>query len=239
MKKTSQLLFLLTIGIITSFVFTSCDSCVDGNGIVIIEDRAIESYSKLEVDISAEVTIIPGEDLFVRVEAQESLLPVIKTTVSGKTLKIKSKPCIQSSRPIKIELTVPTLTYVSINGSGSVRTLELLNTEDLEIGINGSGTFMGDVFAKSVDANINGSGNILINGTTEKLEIEINGSGDFRGLGLKSFGADVTVRGSGNVDVNTLNELNVEVLGSGNVRYIGNPNISSSITGSGEVSKKN
>lgn len=239
MRTISQLLLFLTLGIFTSSVFTSCESCVDGNGSVIIEDRAIESYSKLEVDISAEVTIIPGEDLFIRVEAQESLLPIIKTTISGKTLKIKSKPCIQSDEPIRITLTVPTLTAVSINGSGSVKTLEIMNTEDLDIAINGSGTFIGDVFANSVNASINGSGNILINGSAKKLEIEINGSGDFRGLGLKSFEAIVAVRGSGNVDVNALNELSVEVLGSGDVRYIGNPKISTSIVGSGEVSKKN
>lgn len=239
MKTISRIILFFIFGVLASSVFTSCESCVDGVGPVIAEDRAIKAYSELDVNISADVLVIPGDEYYLRIEAQENLLPVIKTSVSGKTLKIDSKRCVQSDDPIQIELTVPMLSSININGSGSVKTSEMMKTEDLDIGVNGSGTFSGDIYANSVEASINGSGNILMNGTAKTLDVEINGSGDFRGLGLKSFETEVVVRGSGNVDVNVLNMLDVEVLGSGDVRYVGNPEISTSIKGSGQVSKKN
>lgn len=239
MKTVGKLFVLVVIGIILLGAFNSCETCIDGKGPVIIEDREIDVYSKLEIDVAADISITPGDDIFVRIHAEENLLPIIKTNVEGKTLVIKSRPCVNSDKTIKIELTVPKLTAIDINGSASVRFTELMNTEDFNISINGSGDFNGNVFANTVDANINGSGDILINGTTKNLDVEINGSGEFMGLGLKSFEADVTIRGSGDVDVNALNKLKAEVLGSGDIRYIGNPQISSSIQGSGQVSKKN
>jgi len=228
---------MLSAGIIISVGFTSCESCIVGNGPLIVENREVEPYSKLDVNIPAYVKVTPGEDLSVRIEAQENLLPRIKTSVSGKTLVIKSKPCLESDKPIRIELIVPMLTSIDINGSAAVKITEMMNTEDFKVGINGSGEFAGDVFANSVEADINGSGDIIINGSAKMLEVEINGSGDFSGLGLKTFEADIVIRGSGDVRVNALNKLQSEVLGSGDVWYVGNPEISTSIKGSGQVSK--
>ena len=228
---------MFSFGIIISSGFTSCESCIVGNGPLIVENREVEPYSKLDVNIPAYVKIKPGENLSVRIEAQENLLPRITTLVSGKTLVIKSRPCLDSDEPIRIDLVVPMLTSIDINGSASVKITEMMNTENFMVGINGSGEFGGDVFANSVEADINGSGDIIINGSAKKLEVEINGSGDFSGLGLKTFEADVVIRGSGDVKVNALNKLHAEVLGSGDVSYVGNPEISSSIKGSGQVSK--
>lgn len=239
MNISQRLLLLFNVGILILSGFTSCEPCIDARGPVVVQDRETGTYTKLELDIAADVSVIPGTDLFIRIHAQESLMDVIRTEVSGKTLVIRSKSCIRSDKPIGIELTVPSLSSVKVNGSGSVILTEMMNTENFRIRINGSGDFTGDVTANSVNAGINGSGDIIFNGSTSMLEVEINGSGDFRGLGLKSFEADVTIRGSGDVDINTLNKLRVEVFGSGDVRYVGNPAITSSVKGSGQVSKKN
>jgi hypothetical protein len=238
MKNIRNLIFLLAAGLIISSIFNSCESCIEGQGPTISEDRAVDPYTKLEINIAADVTIVPGDKQYVRIQAQNNLLKIIKTNVRGKTLEVDSRPCFQTDSRVKIELTANMLSSVKINGSANVKTSASMNTEDFDVSINGSGQYIGDIFANAVNAEINGSGNIIINGSTKKLDVEINGSGDFKGIGFKAFEANISVKGSGDVDINALNKLRVEVLGSGDVTYVGNPDITTSIDGSGKVSKK-
>jgi len=238
MKYIRNLIFLLVTSLFVSGIFTSCESCIEGQGPAITEDRAVDPFTKLEVNIDADVTILPGDKQFIRIQAQNNIIKIIKIEVRGKTLEIESRPCFQTDSRVKIELTTNMLSTVKINGSANIKTSTSMNIEDFDVSVNGSGQYIGDIFANSVNADINGSGNIIINGSTKKLNVEINGSGNFKGIGFKAFAADISVKGSGNVDINALNKLNVELLGSGDVTYSGNPEITTSIEGSGKLSKK-
>lgn len=229
--KTVMILFITA-------AFASCMNCIEGEGPLTVENRSAASYSELEVNISGDVTIHPGEDLQIRIKAQENLMKVITTRVKGKTLVIGSNQCIRTSDGIKIDLTVPTLRSIKLNGSGSIITRSFLNTDRLDLTINGSGTVAIDVHAVEVEVSINGSGKTILNGSAENIEVEINGSGDYRGLGLEAEDAEVTIRGSGDIYVNAKNSLEAEILGSGDVIYAGNPSVDSSVKGSGNISKK-
>ena len=190
------------------------------------------------MNVSADVVIIRGDDIQIEIKAQENLLDVIKTKVRANELVISSSQCIRTSDGIKIEITVPDLSSVMLNGSGSIRTRSVFSADDFEVAINGSGEVAVDVHADDVDAAINGSGEIIVNGSTKELDVVINGSGDFRGLGLVSKDAEVIIRGSGDVYINAQNSLDAEILGSGDIIYIGNPSVNSSVKGSGNILKK-
>ena len=238
MKQYRSLIVKTVIIILITASFASCMNCIEGEGPLTVENRSTVPYSELEVNIAGDVTIHPGEDLQIRINAQENLMKVITTRVKEKTLVIGSDRCIRSSDRIKINLTVPTLSSIKLNGSGSIVTRSFLNTDRLDLAINGSGTVAIDVYAIEVEVGINGSGETILNGSAENIEVEINGSGDYRGLGLETEDAQVTIRGSGDVYINAKNSLKAEILGSGDIIYAGNPSVDSSVKGSGSVSKK-
>ena len=238
MKKIISLAKASLVIISLAFVSTSCMNCIDGDGPMTSENRQLDSFSKLEVNIGADVTIHPGDELQITINAQKNLMDIIEIRTKGSTLVIGSSQCIRSRDGIKVDLTVPTISSIKLNGSGSIRTKSIFKTDELEADINGSGTLAIDVNSKYLEVNINGSGEVIFNGSTDNLDIVINGSGDYRGLGLQTNKAEVTIRGSGDIHVYAKKSLEAEILGSGDVIYAGNPSVESTVKGSGNITKK-
>ena len=110
-------------------------------------------------------------------------------------------------------------------------------TEVAALDIFGTGTFNTPlpITSNNLSLSIGGAGDITINGTANSLNVSVIGAGNIRTFELATAQAEVSIAGSGNVEVNVSDELNVQIDGSGNVRYRGTPEVTSSIAGSGTV----
>lgn len=89
-------------------------------------------------------------------------------------------------------------TSIKISGSGDVTAQR---AENLDVAISGSGDVAIDDVAGNLSCSIKGSGDLACGGTVEHLEIKITGSGDFDGQQLTANEADITISGSGNVNL--------------------------------------
>jgi len=210
---------------------------LDGYGEIADEVRDLESFSKLEVDIAADVVVHMGEFPKISIKTHENLLGKIKTKVRGNTLVIKSNQCIGNTDVLQIDLVVTDLNAISVSGSAVVKTEKQLTADDFDLEVSGSGEIIADIFSNTLETEINGSGKIIVSGTTKNLDISINGSGKVKALGLQAYKTYVQINGSGDVRINSKNRLDVEINGSGSVKYSGNPKLKTDISGSGEVRK--
>jgi len=149
---------------------------------------------------------------------------------------------------------------VSLDGSGAIRLYGLTATE-LELQLAGSGELQAArVESQTTRLQVNGSGDIQVgqlqtallkvhlagsgditlesDSHAASLEIGLLGSGDVSMAKLSADDADVTIIGSGDIEIGVLDQLEAEILGSGDLSYRGNPAISTSILGSGEVRRR-
>lgn len=242
MKKTrlhQNLFGLFSVALIFLFFISSCTVCIDGEGPEVRENRELDDFTELEIDLDADVVIHVGNQPAVSISAQENLLKVIRTDVHGNNLVIEARPCINTASRVQIELTVASLSAIKLNGSADITSMDELHSDELELKINGSGNMIADIFTNQLDVKINGSGNVIIAGSAKEADIVINGSGDMRAESLQAYKADIRINGSGDVDINALNDLKVTIKGSGDVEYSGDPAVKTSISGSGSVTKMN
>lgn len=205
---------LLCLGLIS---ISSCNlHTIHGSGVAKTETRAVGSFSKINLAGSPEVAVAVGSDPSLSVTTDDNILSNIETRVEGDTLRISSKGSYSTSLGVKVNITVPALTGVSITGSGNVQATGLK--------------------AGEMEASITGSGDITLSGLADDLRAEIVGSGDLRADELTAKLVRVTVTGSGNAVVRPTGELDARVTGSGNVRYSGQPaQVRKNVTGSGEI----
>ncbi len=77
--------------------------------------------------------------------------------------------------------------------------------------------------------------NISLFGSPPVQEIDIDGSADIDNFDILSEQVDVSISGSGNVQVTAIERLDVRIRGSGDVLYRGDPELTSSFSGSGRV----
>ncbi|HEY7090301.1 MAG TPA: head GIN domain-containing protein [Tepidisphaeraceae bacterium] len=191
---------------------------VVGSGVSKSETRNTGEFTSVQNDLSANLDITVGPATQVTVEADDNILPLIKTEVRGGTLVITSSSVsIQTKSSLKVTITTPQLTGLVINGSGNANIRGLAG-----------GSFNGT---------INGSGDITAIGKADTLHGQINGSGNLSLKELTAQSATIAIVGSGNASVAATNSLNASITGSGDISYKPGAtlNVQKQIVGSGSI----
>lgn len=235
-NKISVFAILLFIVGVSISACSIIGGCIEAEGEVVTREISLDNFSKIELTGSSKVTLMQGESQVVRITAAQNLIDLLNREVKSDEWEIKFNRCIESAEDISIEITIPEIEELSVEGSGSIKGDGLISSNLLELSVDGSGELDLNIDAKELESEINGSGDLKLKGNTKTHEIEINGSGDVEAYELTSDEATVEINGSGDVKLDVSYSLEVEVNGSGDVYYKGNvKKIDSDISGSGKL----
>lgn len=234
--------FLLVILMSASLFFEGCiytGERINGNGNVKTEKRSVQNAEKIKVTGDVDVIFESGTPSL-RVEADENVLPYILTEMDNEWLEIgmKDNVNIHSENPMRVYITSPGLSYLTITGSGNFSAEKTISgNSPVVLDLTGSGNITMALSAPAVKAGITGSGNMKLTGEAKELNVKVTGSGDFKGIDLRAENVKANILGSGNVYVFVNASLDATIMGSGDVKYKGNASINKSISGSGSVNK--
>ena len=233
-------IFMLLVGM---FVFGKrsfhCSiTGVEGKGPLKTETRSATGFHGVEAGMSGDVEIRVSENYSVEVQAQENLLSLLKTEVSGGILKVYFSENISTSEPVKVIISAPSFDALSVSGSGTITVMGPVQAEKMDISVSGSGDFnMEQASLVSLECKVSGSGNLHLAGTVNAMEAEVSGSGEIEAKQLTANELRARVSGSGSITAHVVQVLKADVAGSGNVYYTGDPNVQSDVSGSGNVEK--
>lgn len=173
----------------------------------------------------------------VSVEMESNLFDDFSQHVNDGTWKIHFNECVNERKRVNVYISLPSLSEVSLNGSGGIYSQTDFHGGDLVIQLNGSGKIDITAYVSHIIASTSGSGNISLKGSVTSLNSIISGSGKQNFLGLQTQQTNSKISGSGELEISVQNTLDVSISGSGKVRYAGSPIVNSSISGSGSVTK--
>lgn len=220
-------------------------SLARGTGNTIRESREItQSFSEVTLSGGFHLYLVQGEEVSLEIEADERILENIKTQINDDELKIQDRnwyflsSLIGLTDDTNVYLTVPDLDKIQVSGSADIDS-EVFQTEELTIGISGSGNIDMGLDVQKFSLDISGSGKAELRGLAQSLSVDISGSGEVLARDLESSLVNITVSGSGEIETFVRDSLNVEISGSGNVDYFGSPaTVNQNINGSGNVTKR-
>lgn len=213
---------------------------VKGNGIVAKETRQESGFDRVKVRGSMDLVFQQSDHFEIVLEAEENILPYIRTRVSGGELVVDFRENINISthEHTVVYVKAPSFTELRTAGSGNIKGEDKINNNGtIRFVTSGSGNISADVNCPAVLAKIEGSGNIEIRGETRDQEINIAGSGDVDNADLRTENTKIKIAGSGSADVHASVKLDISIAGNGDVTYRGNPTITQKIMGSGDVKK--
>ena len=239
MKKKHILILLSTIFVSISFSpYKLYPINIKGNGNLVTSEINIPKFEKINSGGSAEVYFHLSPEYRVVITADSNIIEYIEIITRGKTLHIGNKKGYSLSfTKMLVNIYSPVLTSVSISGSGTFISDDVINARRFEINVSGSGRIEGKIDSNNFFATISGNGRINIIGSSDSSNINISGSGRINSLDFCTNNATVRVTGSGNADIYVLNNLVVNISGIGRINYRGNPRIESKIRGSGRINK--
>ena len=190
-----------------------------GSGNIKTENREVSGFKKLDVSGAFEVEIVAQKDFSLEVEADDNLLPLIKTEVSGETLVIKTEKSIKSGNPLKIRISAPDINDIDLSGASKVN-LTNLNNDALKL-------------------DSSGASKIKLDGTTKNFDVEMSGASRLDAENLKAENVSVDSSGASQLNVFASNELKADLSGATHVTYSGNPkNVEKKTSGASSVNQK-
>lgn len=192
---------------------------IAGSGNRKTEKRELKSFNAIDTTGAYEINVTCQKAVSVEIEADDNILPLIKTEVRDGVLYVSNDERFNVSKSPMLRITLPELGSVSSHGAGEVKIADA-NSSDLKIQSTGAADVNAAGKAKSVTISSTGAGNI----DTSKLTSER---------------AKVEATGAANVDVFASEQLDVTVSGVGSVSYSGNPKVvNKSVSGIGSVGPK-
>jgi hypothetical protein len=192
-------------------------------GVTADGDRVSDVKFKLSAEAITQVLLMGSGDVFVKPLAVGDLLVSVDGSGEIRMFDLKAGA---------LEL--------QVSGSGSVQAVSV-SADSVRLNIKGSGDIqLGSIEANTVNAQIAGSGDVVVQdeGRANVLEVAVMGSGDVAMKGVAARVGKVTILGSGDVEVRVSESLEAEIFGSGDLLYYGEPETSTSVMGSGEVTRK-
>ena len=211
--------------------------CILGSGNLKSENRTTSSFSSIELLGIGDLYVFQGSQSL-RIEAEDNILPVLKSDVTGDMLVISTSECVTPRKSIKIYASSPEIKGLYSSGSGNIISLSPIHTDSMDLGMSGSGGINLGVDCKDLRTSVSGSGNVLLRGNATNSSVNISGSGNMRGYDLATKRSAITISGSGQAEVNAEDELDVRISGSGGIHYTGSPSkMNQHISGSGSLTK--
>jgi len=232
MKKIGILIFIIAIAVgvavanVLSYgkasgnIFTfSFGSNINGSGVAGSETRPLDGFSAVDVGGLFEVEITTGKEYSIQVQADDNLLPFVKTEVESGVLKISTTERISSKSPLRVLVSAPEIDHLDISGVSKV---SLSGAKSSELGIH-----------------VTGASKLKLEGETSELNVEVSGASSIDAEELKSKTATVDASGSSKVSVFVTERLNVDGSGASKIRYSGNPtNVEKKTSGASSVHQK-
>ncbi len=210
---------VLTLAGCNNIIESNVES-INGSGNIITIERDVTDFSRIEINMGADLTLIQGEEESLAIESDDNLMDYIQTEVNGDRL-IVSTPgniSLRSSRPIQLTVGFESLTEIKVKGSSAIM------AEDLDL--------------ERLMISFSGSGSTHLTGTVGNQTIVVRGMAIINNPDLLSQQVSVDISGNGTIEVTAEESLDVSVAGMGNIHYRGNPAITQNINGTATLTQR-
>lgn len=209
-----------------------------GKGTVVEHEIPVEIFKEIKVEGAIDVVYEskPDEAAYLRVEAEDDIIPLVDIKVKKNTLNIKAKESINPARFV-VYTNSPSLEKVECKGASNIELNGTLQGKELKVEMRGTGNLTAEnLIYEKAEFKLEGAGDMTMAGQVQKAKLEIGGTGNINALGLITDDLECKIRGAGNMEVNAVNKMSIEIGGSGNISYKGNPQITKQkIKGAGTV----
>ncbi len=195
------MLFSLFCGM--SSLFASCRMIggTSGDGNVLKETRKVGSFNAIEVSGAFEVLIKQGDAEEVTIETDRNILPLVRTEVSGSTLKIETRKNVNHTTVLKVYVTIKELNKIELSGAVNVKTDGKLTVPELSIEGSGASEAKMDIAVQKLRLDCSGASKLKFTGTAGDVNMELSGASEIFGYDLAAENFDIEISGAGNAQI--------------------------------------
>ncbi|MCK9424264.1 MAG: DUF2807 domain-containing protein [Bacteroidales bacterium] len=211
---------------------------IKGDGKVIKETRSVPSFNGIDISGAFDVYLKQGSTEEVILEADDNILPLIRTDVVGGTLRIEIHKPIHHATVLKAYITVKELKNIEVSGAVDLETTSRITVPELSVDASGASDSKMDIAVQKLKLDCSGASKFKFSGTAVDVGMDLSGASDIFAYDLFAENYDLQISGAGNAQVNVSKKIRAEISGAGSVRYKGSPSeVDQSVSGAGSIRK--
>ncbi|UCE24414.1 MAG: DUF2807 domain-containing protein [Candidatus Zixiibacteriota bacterium] len=208
-----------------------------GSGNLVSETRTLPTFHSVTLTAVGSIRVSRGTTQSVGIEVDDNIMDYILTSVVNGVLIISSDPSVSlSDYDLSVTLTMTDLESLTLAGVGSIISEGApLEADSIYLYLTGVGDISIHCEASYISSTFTGVGNLILMGSVDYQRIVHSAVGTISAYECSSDTTVAVLTGIGNVQVFVNDYLNVIIGGRGSLYYMGTPQITSVITGSGQV----
>jgi hypothetical protein len=175
---------------------------VIGSGNLVSRSFPLKGFSEINANSGAQVEVTRAGGFTVEVQVDDNVEPMLDLSVVGDTLRIRLDVDSQINVTLRVLVTMPELTGVTLNGGS---------------------TLQGELAGEDLDTNLNGGSRTTLTGTAGRVTIEANGGSRALLGNLAAGDVHVTANGGSHVEINASGEVTGQANGGSQVGVGGSP----------------
>ena len=227
-----------TIFVLLALIFSGCNipsklNDIRGSGVIKSETRRVSGFDSIDFSGIGSLTIIQGNEEYLKIDAEENLIPHIESVVRARKLSIgfKERINIIPSKDILFTLSVKDVKQLDVNGLGYVFSSKL-HIDKLNVHSSGSSQVnLSALTCDVLNVEISGAGIFKIDGIVDTQSIDVGGAGVYDAGNLRSKNARIKISGAGSAILWVENTLEAELSGVTALRYFGKPSLVKRVSG--------
>lgn len=238
MKKSYVSLFALLL--ISHFAIAQWGgSALKGSGNVQTENRSVGSFDQIVVSSGIDLYITQGSSTGVKVEADDNIIPIIKTEVKGNTLKVYSEKGWRNAKKVRVNVTMPSIQGISASGGSDVYSVGSLKADNLSLKGSGGSDLNLNLQVEHLDCSVSGGSDAELEGAAAEIHMTASGGSDIEAYGLKAKTCTVSASGGSDAYVNVTEKIDLSASGGSDIHHKGGAEVGrKSVSGSSDVHRQ-
>ena len=238
MKKVG----LILLGILMVVGVSAEVKKIKGTGYLVVHDRqADQSFTRVSVQQSITLYVSQGKTEGITVEADDNIIPYIKTEIKNGQLNIFLDPevIVRGYTAMNVSVSMPVITDVNVAAAGRLKGSSPFIVNKLEIVASGAGNVTLEVKGSKVDVEASGAARLELKGEVEHFDLEMSSASILKAWDLHVKDCDAEISGAAKAEVSISGQLEAEISSAGILIYDGNPQImKQNVTGRGTLVKR-
>lgn len=182
----------------------------------------VAPFSAIEAGGIFKIELIQGENHFVEITADESILSDVDVRVRNGVLKLGFSG---STRRASITATVmtPEVEKINLSGASSLNASTVIESPSLELILSGASSITMEVQTESLRSRVSGASNLTLTGEAREHNVSASGASQIRAQQLATSITIARLSGASNARVEASESLDVNASGTSKVMFSNEP----------------
>lgn len=211
---------------------------IKGNGKVKTDVRQVGGFNRVVVQGLVELYLSQESTESVKIESEENLVSLFKTSVSDSTLYV-FVPSVKKALKLNVTVAYKDLKQIVLLNEVTLQSEKVANFDDIEIICGGASRLNFEFKAAKSTIKVLDNSAVSLRGYSENLTIEAHDETEVNAFDLQSDYCTIIGSGYAEISINAKKKLGITMSGSSNLYYMGEANIwQRNFTSSGLITKR-